>query len=194
MNATASDPDVATVDWGDDDSIVYAFRTCEGLPPAADPRAIAERVLEFDEHSHLVSGGASIDWLFRYAEKFRAGRKILGTCYIPRVQGDLSDLFYDMLMRLCGRVPDFLVVLDLEYWRKATALEREILCHHELLHAGQARDVFGAPRFDRDGLPIWALRAHDIEEFDDVVRRYGMHSTDVVAFLKAISDNLESGG
>jgi hypothetical protein len=98
-----------------------------------------------------------------------------------------------MLVRLLGRTPDFLIVLDYEYWTEATPLQREILVHHELLHASQAKDLFGAPRFDRDGNPMWALRPHDLEEFNDVVRRYGVHSEDVETFLRAITENMEAG-
>nr|WP_271894430.1 putative metallopeptidase [Phyllobacterium sp. IY22] len=45
---------------------------------------------------------------------------------------------------------------------------------HELYHAGQDRDSFGAPKFRKStGLPVFILRGHDIEEFIGVVRRYG---------------------
>jgi hypothetical protein len=168
-----------------------AFRDCERLPLAMDPREIGARVLTFPEHEDLVAGGATIDWLFRMREKRKAGRRILGTCYMPKVQGDLSDLFDYLLANYLGRTPDFLIVLDWAYFMEATEAQREILCFHELKHAGQARDAFGAPRFDRDGMPIWAIHAHDIEEFDDVVRRYGVHNSDVDFFLKAITAHME---
>jgi hypothetical protein len=170
------------------------FMRCDGLPADKDPRVIAEKVLDFDEHNDIRSGNALIDYLFRTTEKRKHGRKVLGMCYAkPGVQGDLSDLFDDMLVRLLGRTPDFLIVLDYEYWTEATPLQREILVHHELLHASQAKDLFGAPRFDRDGNPMWALRPHDLEEFNDVVRRYGVHSEDVETFLRAITENMEAG-
>jgi hypothetical protein len=171
-----------------------SFMLCDGQPADKDPRVIGAKVLDFPEHEHLNAGGAAIDYLFRTSEKRKHGRRILGTCYAkPKVQGDLGDLFDDMLVRLLGRVPDFLVILDWEYWHDATVLQREILVHHELMHAGQARDLFGAPRFDRDGMPMWALRDHDLSEFNDTVRRYGVHSEDVEAFLRAITENMEQG-
>lgn len=170
-----------------------SFLVCDGQPLEKDPRVIAEKVLDFPEHTDIYNGGADIGWLFRTTEKIKTGRRILGTCYCaPKVQGDLAPLFDDMLTRLLGRIPDFLVVLDFDYWNEATPLQREILVHHEFLHASQAKDIFGAPRFDRDGHPMWALRAHDIEEFNDVVRRYGVHSEDVEAFLRAITENMEA--
>jgi hypothetical protein len=169
------------------------FLTCEDMPADMDPHVIGARVMEFEEHTDLLVGGATVDWLFRTREKRKQGRRVLGTCYMPKVQGDLSDLFDFLLERYVGRRPDFLIVLDHSYWIEATATAREILCFHELKHAGQARDVFGGPRFDREGLPIWALHPHDLEEFDDVVRRYGVHNNDVDFFLKAVAAHMEGG-
>jgi hypothetical protein len=170
-----------------------AFRGCEGLPADLDPRVYAARILEMPEHEALTAGGAVIDWLFRGIEKRKKGRRILGTCYQPGVQGDLADLFTHLLAQHCGRTPDFLIILDWQWWMEASPRAREILCFHELKHADQARDVFGVPRFDREGMPIWALRAHDLEEFNDVVRRYGVHDADVEKFLGAVAEHMERG-
>jgi Putative phage metallopeptidase len=175
------------------DVTFHDFMIVDGQPNDRDPRVYAAKVLDFPEHEDISNGGANIDWLFRTSEKIKAGRRILGMCYAkPKVQGDLSPLFDDLLTRLLGRIPDFLIVLDLAYWNEASPLQREILVHHELLHAAQAKDLFGAPKFDRDGNPVWALRAHDLEEFHDVVRRYGVHSEDVEAFLHAVTENMEA--
>jgi hypothetical protein len=174
-----------------DDVQTGAFRDCEGLPVELDPRAIGAAVLELPEHADLLAGGATIDWLFRIAEKRKHGRRVLGMCYMPAVQGDLADLFDYLLAEHCGRTPDYLIVLDWLWFESATPLQREILCFHELKHAGQAKDIFGQPKFDRAGLPIWALHAHDLEEFDDVVRRYGVHSEDVSQFLQAVAEHME---
>jgi hypothetical protein len=195
VRPTWNNPDVlvSAVIETDQSAAFHSFMVCEGQPLDRDPRVIAEKVLDFEEHQDIRNGGANIDWLFRTTEKLKHGRRILGMCYAnPKVQGDLSPLFDDMLERLLGRIPDFLIVLDMEYWTEASPLQREILCHHELLHASQAKDLFGAPRFDRDGNPVWALRGHDVEEFNDVVRRYGVHSEDVEAFLHAITENMEA--
>jgi hypothetical protein len=174
-----------------DAAMMTAFRGCEGLAPELDPRDIGARVLLLPEHEDLARGEATIDWLFRTAEKRKKGRRILGTCYMPSVQGDLSDLFDHLLEQHCGRSPDYLIVLDWVYWQGASPREREILCFHELKHAGQARDIFGGPKFDREGRPMWAVHPHDIEEFDDVVRRYGVHSVDVASFLQAVAGHME---
>lgn len=168
------------------------FRIASDLPAQFNPYVIAGPILEMDEHRDIAAGGAVIDWLFRAEVKKKQGRFILGTCYMPRVTGDLSDLFDHLLERMLGRRPDFLIVLSWDYWRDASPREREILCFHELKHASQAKDMFGSPRFNREtGAPIWAILGHDIEEFDDVVRRYGVHSADLERFLHAITENME---
>lgn len=189
MNATAESVLRAPAD----DFVSYAFRDCHDLPAEANPYVIAERVLEFEEHSD-IRGGALIDFMFRMVEKRKHGRRIAGMCYCkPAAMGDLQDLFADLLERKLGRMPDFLVLLDWQFWVEASEHQREILIHHELCHAAQARDVFGGPRFTREGLPVWSLKAHDLEEFRASVRRYGVHNDDIESFLRAITENIEGG-
>jgi hypothetical protein len=48
------------------------------------------------------------------------------------------------------------------------------LIEHEMYHCAHARTEFGAPRFRKDGRPIFGMRGHDAEEFVGVVRRYGL--------------------
>jgi hypothetical protein len=59
------------------------------------------------------------------------------------------------------------------------------LLEHELYHAGQERDGFGAPKFRKSGLPAFAMRGHDVEGFVGVVRRYGMIDCGVRAMVEA---------
>ncbi|MEY8688482.1 MAG: putative metallopeptidase, partial [Leptothrix sp. (in: b-proteobacteria)] len=107
--------------------------------------------------------------------------------YKRQVQGALRPLFDWMLTKEFGDDPrvDFLVILDREYWLAATDLQREILVYHELCHCQQAIDKFGEARFDADGLPVWSLRGHDVEEFVSVVQRYGAHNGDLQALVRA---------
>lgn len=156
------------------------------LPDADNhPADVAERVLLMPEHRHLLDNEIDIDWLIRCDEKVKGGRQILGTVYQPMVQGELRDMFEWLLTRLLGRLPRFLVVLDDAYWQQATPLQREILVFHELSHIRQKLDRYGAPRFDKDGLPIYGLRGHDVEEFTQVVARYGTWNDELRAFVAA---------
>ena len=157
--------------------------------PDADthPAIIAERVLQMPEHSHLVEGEATIDWLMRTDEKRKGGKLVLGSAHMPTVQGDLRDMFEWMLGNLFGRMPDFLIILDREFWRQAPPSVREILVFHELSHCVHAKDRYGAPRFTRDGLPIWGMAAHDVEEFTATVARYGAWNQDIRLFVEAVT-------
>lgn len=160
------------------------------LPEGKDhPAIIAERVLQLPEHIHLVHGEARIEWLFRTFEKVEAGRRTLGACHLPGVQGKLRDFFVWMCARLFGSLPDFLIILDKAYWDECTPREREILVFHELAHAMHAIDKYGAQRFEKEtGRPVWAIKGHDVEEFTSVVARYGAWNDDLRGFLAAANE------
>src|SRR5690606_21448859 len=151
-----------TVRWPSMDTTDETFELFRLPDPDNHPATIADRLLDLPEHAHLRDGEARIDWLMRVHPKFKGGRIVLGTASMPRVNGELSELFDWMLERLLGRMPDFLIVLDLSYWEAATPLQREIICYHELCHCVQKVDRYGAPRFTREGLPVWGLREHDV--------------------------------
>ncbi|HOV59228.1 MAG TPA: putative metallopeptidase, partial [Rhodanobacteraceae bacterium] len=147
-------------------------------------------LLRLPDFQHLVDGEATIDFIFRTTELITGERRVLGTMCMPRVDGRLSKLFDWLLEDKLGRWPDFLMILDHAYWfDEATPREREILVFHELCHAVHAKDRFGAERFTRDGAPIWGIRAHDIEEFNAVVARYGVWKDDIRAFLDAAGEH-----
>ncbi|HLY04876.1 MAG TPA: putative metallopeptidase [Rhizomicrobium sp.] len=138
----------------------------------------------------LRDGQPSAGFLLRDKPKFKGGRIILGSVHMPMVNGDLAPLFDWMLERTLGFMPTYLFILDGEYWDKGTETEREILMFHEMCHCDQARDEFGAPRFNRaTGEPVWRLIGHDIEEFNAVAARYGEHSEDVRRFAAALKQH-----
>jgi hypothetical protein len=65
-----------------------------------------------------------------------------------------------------GDVPDFIITIDAEYAMSCSDAEFCALIEHELYHAAQETDPFGAPKFRKStGLPVFTLRGHDIEEF-----------------------------
>lgn len=158
------------------------------LPNAGDGLdAVVDAVLAMPEHEHLVDNDIDVAFLFRNHEKFIGGRFILGTTYEPSVQGSLRDVFEWMVKRLLGRVPQFLVVLDASYWNASNERKREILVFHELSSIQQKVDKYGAPRFNMDGLPVYGIAAHDVEEFTSVVRRYGAWNESISDFIAAAS-------
>lgn len=71
-------------------------------------------------------------------------------------------------------LPDFLI----RFWAES-ALEYDdaswsALVFHELKHLGQSEDEFGAPKFNRQGIPVWCINPHDIEEFSEVAEAFGI--------------------
>lgn len=148
--------------------------------------------LENPEHAHLRV--ASLGFLWATVSNSRHGRGIAGQCEMmppmamgkwarARAEQQIEDWF--------GAVPDFLITLDAHYSAQASDAEFCALVEHELLHAGQAKDRFGAPAFTREGRPKFTLRGHDVEEFVSIVRRYGTISGDVRALVDAAKNRPE---
>ncbi|SAL02785.1 hypothetical protein AWB80_08438 [Caballeronia pedi] len=88
-----------------------------------------------------------------------------------------------------GAFPDFLIVLDKDYWDTCGPRLREVLVYHELLHAAHARDKYDAPKFDKEGRPCWAIRGHDVEEFAETVRRYGAWHEGIERLVEAAAEH-----
>jgi hypothetical protein len=160
------------------------------LPPDGDihPRVYFERLVGLPEHVHLKDGNAAVDFLLATDPVIKAGRQVLGMAHLPKVQGHLKGVFTWMLQRTFGRLPDFLITLDREYWEEGDDLDREILMYHEMCHCIHAVDREGELRYDEDGNPVWALRAHDVEEFEATVRRYGPYSPEIRRFIEAAQE------
>jgi len=141
-----------------------------------------------EDHRHLR--WASIGALWTNVPNGRAGRRVVGQCEMglpptgkwgrARIERQLLDWF--------GEVPTFLLTFDAEYASSCSDAEFMALVEHELYHAGQERDVFGAPRFSKQtGKPIYGIRGHDVEEFVGVVRRYGASAAHVEELVAAAS-------
>lgn len=128
-----------------------------------------------------------VGFIMRNFELVEAGRHVLGAMHLPAVQGKLKTLFDWMLRRMfAGELPDFLMILDAEYWEGASPLEREILVFHEMCHMELKKNRDGDLVLDEmTGRPKWKIAGHDVEEFTAVVARYGAHSDDLRAFVDA---------
>ncbi len=146
----------------------------------------ANLVKSCPEHAHLLDGHARVHFLMVRDEVVMAGRMVLGAVHLPRVQGRLKGVFDWMLASLLPSAPDFLVLLDRGYWMSGSERDREILIYHEMCHCVQAVDKEGDPRYTDDGDAVWALRGHDVEEFEATVRRYGAYSDELKSFIQAV--------
>lgn len=155
--------------------------------PGFAPAIAARLVGEYTEFAHLKDGAARISILMRLESEIQGGRQVLGTAFMPQVQGRLNKVFQWMLERVLAAegLPDFLIILDHDYWEGASGEMREILVFHELSHCIHKADRDGDPRYDEDGRPVWGLVAHDVEEFTATVARYGAYSQDIKDFIAA---------
>lgn len=167
---------------------VNAFRPAEEGPD--DPRPIIERLVAVcPEFEDIRVGEAAIMVLFRTEEKIKNQEMILGEMCLPRWQGNLASLASWLLVKACGgAMPDFIMILDAAFWERASPEQREALVHHELKHCHHARDKEGELRFTDEGLPVWAIIGHDVEEFYDTVRRFGDWAGDVTPLVDALKN------
>lgn len=104
------------------------------------------------------------------------GLEVVGTAQMGKQQGgggkrELLEWLYTEWNG--GELPDFVITVSAAYVKNASPHAVCALIEHELYHCGQALDAYGQPRYTKHGLPIFALRGHDVEEFVGVVKRYG---------------------
>jgi Putative phage metallopeptidase len=155
-----------------------------------EPAEIYQRlVTNCPELSDLAEFQPHVEFLLRTENLMLGGRSILGAVHLPRVQGMLKGIFAWMLERSFGAVPDFLVILDADYWAQCSPLQREILIYHETQHMAIRRDTDGDFVIDDDtGRAKFTTAGHDVEEFTSVVRRYGAYDDTLRAFISAVED------
>jgi len=85
-----------------------------------------------------------------------------------------------------GQDPDFIVTICAPFVAEADPNAVLALIEHELYHCGQEVDEYGCPKFNKKGLPKFAMKGHDVEEFVGVVRRYGAWSPGLQELKSAI--------
>lgn len=142
------------------------------------------------EHSHL--GDADIGYLWAAVENTRKGKRVIGQCETGTPQGAMGKWakarVEQQITEWFGAVPDFIITLDANYCASCGDAEFMALVEHELYHAAQDVDSFGAPKFNNaTGRPVFTIRGHDVEQFIGVVRRYGADATGVRELVDAAS-------
>lgn len=139
------------------------------------------------DHLHLLA--ARVGMLWTNVANARNGRSIVGQCEFKPPGGTMGKWARaraeSQILGWFGEKPDFLITLDASYASACSDDEFCALLEHELYHAGQAKDEFGAPAFSRDGMPVFAMRGHDVEEFIGVVKRYGADAAHVRELVEA---------
>jgi hypothetical protein len=104
------------------------------------------------------------------------GRVILGKCR------KASDLDRELAAF------DFVILLRKFFWQdsRVTDHQRRALLDHELCHAARKYDSSGEPVEDERGRQVYRVRKHDIEEFTEIVQRYGCYKHDLERFAAAL--------
>lgn len=133
----------------------------------------AELLCKYPEHKPLLDARVKIDFVFAYAGDQPGsvairhhGIRALGLC---RRLG-LKD-------RAKGQ-GDAEIILDADWWQKATADEARALLDHELHHLSIVTDKHGRIQWDDLRRPKLKLRPHDLEFgwFLEMARRHGAAS------------------
>lgn len=149
-----------------------------------------------DDHAHLAE--AEIGFLWTSVTATRHMNAIAGQAEMPRFQGSKwSKARQEQQMESWfGLLPDFVITLDARYAAQCDDVTFCALIEHELYHCGQEIDKYGAPKFSRStGLPCFAIKGHDVEEFVGVIRRYGVGAGagQTLAFVEAAQRGPEIG-
>ncbi|WP_029620631.1 putative metallopeptidase [Pseudorhizobium marinum] len=140
------------------------------------------------DHAHLAH--AHIGFLWTVIENNSKGRRVIGQCETGSPQGAMGKWSRARAVQQVtdwfGSVPDFIITLDADYCRQCGDAEFMALVEHELYHAAQDVDAFGAPKFSKStGAPVFTIRGHDVEQFVGVVRRYGAEASGVREIVDA---------
>jgi hypothetical protein len=136
-------------------------------------------------HDHLR--GATIGWLWTSAEARKRNRYIAGEAQLVRPQQATWSSARSMwqIRQWFGGEPDAIITLSAPFCQSADDMTFCALVEHELCHIAQDCDGFGEPRFDAEGRPVLTTIAHDVEQFDDVVERYGAVAAGVEKMVRA---------
>lgn len=170
-----------------------------GFTPAQDVEAWIRALviddggaLSNEDHAHLRNATIGILWTDR--DNTKRGRSVLGMCQAMPPGGDKwsAARAISQIEEWFGDVPDFLITLHAPAASEMSDTAFLALVEHELYHAGQERDQYGAPKFNPvTGEPVLTLRGHDVEEFVGVVRRYGSTSPELTQMFDAVGQGPE---
>jgi len=145
--------------------------------------------LFFDaEHGHLV--GVHVGFLWAASRHVDRGQAKAGTAQLvassePGKWGAAMQRV--LLHQLFGPVlPTFYITLSAPVCWSYDDRQFFGLVDHELSHCAQARDRFGAPRFNEStGAPVWMRRPHDHEGFVGTTERWGAEATGAAGIVRA---------
>lgn len=126
------------------------------------------------KHAHLRS--ADLQVMLTNVPWVDGDLPVVGMAELVRVGGKpwAQAERIEHLCLLHGKIPHMRVWLYAPFLATADPWAYCAVIEHELFHFYQKLDRERQPKFDADGVPVWATRAHDVEEFIGVVERYGV--------------------
>lgn len=139
-----------------------------------------------EDHQHLAD--AHIGVLWTNCDSSRNMRSVIGQAELmpPMAMGKWQRArAVQQIEEWFDGMPDFLLTFSAPAADGMNDASFCALVEHELYHCAQARDDFGMPKFKKDGMPSFAIRGHDVEEFVGVVRRYGAEAAGVQPMIDA---------
>ena len=131
-----------------------------------------------------------------YHEELRDARIALAWCmsWKPDVDGRMT-------LGMCRRASDidrelmpfdFVILLNQLFWlsESVTFTQRQALLDHELCHASVKLGGDLEPERDERDRVIYRTRKHDVEEFRDIVSRWGCWKQDLEDFAQSLAKHL----
>ncbi len=134
---------------------------------APEVKETAERLIS-KYHEMLGNSGGRVEYLFRSNVPKSKGKLIFGIT--KKITGEHATLAN-------SEEPFFCIIIAHPAWEVLPQKHREALVDHELCHCGIEVNEKGDTKL--------VLRHHDIEEFGEIVHRWGAWSPDVQDFLQA---------
>jgi len=127
-------------------------------------------------HGETKQARIALAWRLR-TKADKDGHIVLGKCI------KVSDLYREYADY------DFIITLNKEFWEEPTVTkdQRIALLDHELCHAAPTYNgETGEHEVDERGRYLFRLRAHDVEEFYEIVQRNGMWKRNLIEFAKVL--------
>ena len=135
----------------------------------SEPYSHLDKMRRF--HGELQEAQIALAWC-KALSPDKDGHLVLGKCV------KVSDLHREL------QDYDFIILLNQEVWmdEEFTQEMKSALVDHELCHAARAFDSEGDEMRDERGRAVWRTRKHDIEEFQEIVKRHGCYKKDLERF------------
>ena len=151
---------------------------------APDVKRIADRLIP-QYHEELQWRSDEIRYLFRDDIPTSNGRTVMGkarkvsglACYLALAEGQVANTFEDH--EEVG-TDMFVIEVSEPVWERLTAAGQEALVDHELCHLAWQENP-------KTGFLKRVIRGHNVEEFNEIIRRHGLWKPDLKEFAKQLT-------